>query len=236
MTDHYRIEGDASAAAKALAAVQKDIQDPVKDKANDHFRSKYADIAGYLQAARPVLAAHGIALTQLPFASDGNIGCTTVLLGDGWQLHSTLSVPMTKYNGPQQAGSGLTYVRRYALGAILGMAADDDDGNAAQANGNGSGQKPAATGPKFDAKKTVAAFSALGIPEPALVAEFGVALAKTSPQQQRDLRSLYNAAKSLAPGEDIGTLFKSEDARSELYSYREAQREAEDNTDFLEAS
>jgi hypothetical protein len=47
------------------------------------------------------------------------------------------------FNGgsnPQQAGSAITYARRYALSALLGVLAEDDDGESAQGRGKAAAQ------------------------------------------------------------------------------------------------
>jgi len=40
--------------------------------------------------------------------------------------------PLAAYAKPQEQGSAITYARRYALGALAGLAPEDDDGKAAQ--------------------------------------------------------------------------------------------------------
>ena len=119
--------------AEALAAAQLEITDPAKDAVNPHFRSRYADLATVLKTVRPVLARHGIAMTQTTQILDGALVLVTRLHWRDEELAGYYPINPTKAD-PQGYGSAMTYARRYALQAIVGVAADDDDdGNAASA-------------------------------------------------------------------------------------------------------
>lgn len=122
-----------STLAEALAAAQREIADPQKDSVNPHFRSRYADLATVLKTVRPVLAKHGIALTQTTQILDGALVLVTRLHWRDEELAGYYPISPTKAD-PQGYGSALTYARRYTIQAIVGVAADDDDdGNAASA-------------------------------------------------------------------------------------------------------
>ncbi len=119
--------------AEALAAAQLEITDPAKDAVNPHFRSRYADLATVLKTVRPVLAKHGIALTQTTQIIDGALELVTRLAWRDEELAGYYPINPTKAD-PQGYGSAMTYARRYTIQAIVGVAADDDDdGNAASA-------------------------------------------------------------------------------------------------------
>lgn len=131
--------------AAALSVAQGTIQPAIKDATNPAFRSKYADLGAVWEVCRPVLQEHGLSVVQLPVdAGDGRIGLTTILLHKSGQwIRSTASTRITK-DDPQGVGSGLTYLRRYALSACLGVVADDDDdGNAASSPQRNQGRQPA---------------------------------------------------------------------------------------------
>lgn len=119
------------AIAKALAAAQAEIENVTKDKTNPAFKSQYATLAAVLDVCRPVLSKHGIALIQSP-GNDGNaVTLTTTLAHEsGEYMSSTVGVVPGKFDA-QGLGSAVTYLRRYALAAICGVAQEDDDGNAA---------------------------------------------------------------------------------------------------------
>ena len=119
--------------AQALAAAQAELTDPPKDSVNPHLKSRYADLATVLKTVRPVLAKHGIALAQTTDIHDGQLVLVTRLLWNDEEILGRYPVQPTKQD-PQGLGSAMTYARRYALQAIVGVAADDDDdGNAASA-------------------------------------------------------------------------------------------------------
>jgi hypothetical protein len=129
--------------AKLAAAVIKaaaELKNPAKDSVNPFYNSKYADLASVRDAVLPVLARHDLAVLQLPCELDNAAALTTLLTHtSGEWVETTIKLRPVR-NDPQGVGSALTYARRYALQAIAGVAAeDDDDGNAA-----GRREKPAA--------------------------------------------------------------------------------------------
>lgn len=116
---------------KALVAVQAELDNPTKDKKNSHFGNTYADLAGYLTAAMPILSKHGIAVVQrgLPGEPGQVVVETRLLHTSGEWIAGQLAMTPAKDRDPQAVGSTITYARRYLLAAMLGMAAEDDDGN-----------------------------------------------------------------------------------------------------------
>ena len=129
--------------AVALVAAQAELPGIVKDRQNDHFKSKYATLDTIIEQIRPVLAAHHLAILQTA-SSDESAKVLTVatrLLHDsGEWIENAVVIPIAKMD-PQGAGSALTYGRRYSLAALLAIAAeDDDDGNAASRPSSGKRQ------------------------------------------------------------------------------------------------
>lgn len=115
----------------ALAGAFADLHNVAADAVNPHFRSRYTSLPALLDAVRPVLAKHGLAVVQMPVSEEGRVGVETLLLhSSGQYLSSRVTVTPQKAD-PQGAGSAITYCRRYALAACLGIGQDDDDGNAA---------------------------------------------------------------------------------------------------------
>lgn len=111
-----------------------------KNKANPFFNSQYADLAGAINSSREHLAKYELAVMQHPFTMGDLIGITTILChSSGQSIASTLLLKPVKTD-PQALGSAITYARRYAYMAILGMAAEDDDGNAASQSGQAKQQ------------------------------------------------------------------------------------------------
>ena len=124
-----------AALAAALSKAQADITGALKDSSNPFFKSKYADLASCWDACRKQLAANGLAVIQTTNTTDaGVVLVTTLAHSSGEWIRGVLPV-VTKDAGPQAQGSGITYARRYALAAIVGLAQIDDDAEAAQARG-----------------------------------------------------------------------------------------------------
>jgi hypothetical protein len=118
----------------ALVKAQSQIKHASKEGINPHFKSKYADLGSVFDACREALTKAGIAVTQWPAASDdGKLHLITRLSHKGEWMQCKMGIPMDKQNA-HGVGSAITYARRYALSAALGIVADeDDDGNAAVA-------------------------------------------------------------------------------------------------------
>lgn len=118
--------------APALAKAQAVVGGAKKDSANPHFKSKYADLASIWDACRSPLADNGLSVIQAPGPCvESRMEMTTMLLhASGQFIRETLSIPLAKVDA-QGYGSATTYARRYALAAMVGVAPEDDDGNAA---------------------------------------------------------------------------------------------------------
>ena len=118
--------------ATALSIVQGKLTHAKKDSANPFFKSKYADLESVWDACRDLLAANGLSIMQFPGEFiDGTMSLTTIIAhNSGEFIEEQMSVPVTK-PGAQGAGSCLTYMRRYALAAVVGVVQADDDANAA---------------------------------------------------------------------------------------------------------
>lgn len=134
--------------AAALSKAQGQIKGALKDSANPFFKSKYADLSSVWEACREPLSANGLAVIQTTCDSPNGVSVVTTLAHSSGQWirgHMTLE---PKDKTPQGYGSSITYARRYALAAIVGVAPEDDDGNAA------SGKKDADVAPlvKIDPK------------------------------------------------------------------------------------
>ncbi len=105
----------------------------LKDKNNPAFKgSKYAPLEACLEAVDDACLTNGIALYQETFEDSTGVTVETVFLHESGQFLrcGKLHVPASKQD-PQGYGSALTYARRYSLLAACGIAAEDDDGNAA---------------------------------------------------------------------------------------------------------
>ena len=118
--------------AKALSIVQGKLTYATKDSANPFFKSKYADLESVWDSSLSLLSDNRLSVIQMPGnLFEGRMWLITRLChASGEWIEQEMSVPVTKAD-PQGAGSALTYMRRYALAAFVGVVQADDDGNAA---------------------------------------------------------------------------------------------------------
>lgn len=125
---------DITELAKALLAVQSQLQPALKDAENPFTKSSYATLNSVMDTCRTALLANGILLTQFPVpAETGHLGLATKLIhAESGQWHSSLAVVPLPKADPQGYGSAQTYARRYALCAMLGIVTEDDDGEGAK--------------------------------------------------------------------------------------------------------
>jgi len=121
------------ALAKAIALSQLHVENALKSSTNPHFKSKYADLAEILNTVRPVFSANGIAIVQTPTFESGIASVETMLCHESGEfISSVCSSPVSKQDA-QGIGSAITYLRRYSLAAMCGIAQEDDDGQQAVA-------------------------------------------------------------------------------------------------------
>ncbi len=117
---------------KALCLFQGEVVDVYKGK--QAYNYSYADLTSVLNVCRPLCAKYGLAVTQLcvshPDTAD-LVGIETVLLHEsGEWLGSVMYMPVQAAKGmvlAQASGSVISYCRRYALAAIMGISQTDND-------------------------------------------------------------------------------------------------------------
>lgn len=125
--------------AGALLVFHMKVESIKKDASNPFFKSKYASLSNILENIQVPLSESGLAFSQIP---TGEGGLTTILVHaeSGEYIMGEYIMKPAKTD-PQSLGSAITYQRRYALCAILGLnIEDDDDGNA----GSGKNDAPKA--------------------------------------------------------------------------------------------
>lgn len=122
-------ESDAGSLHQALVAARAEMHAPKFDAVNPHFKSKYVSLSALIETAFPVLAAHGVTVLQVPTEQ----GLQTTLIHKGGAERSFVTpLPEPEKATAQAYGSTLTYMRRYVLAGLLGLAGEqDDDANAA---------------------------------------------------------------------------------------------------------
>ena len=116
---------------EALAAFQAELPKVGKNSVNPHFRNRYASLEDLSNTVLPLLGRHGLAWFTCPTHTEHGLVLRYVL-SHAVEGEITGDYPLPSGVNPQQLGSALTYARRYCLGAVTGVAPDeDDDGNAA---------------------------------------------------------------------------------------------------------
>jgi len=140
--------------AAALAKAQAEMEGATKGSANPFFKSKYADLASVWDACREPLTKHDLSVLQFPKVGfegapepyewtskqgEKRYGVRVVAIvsvltrlahASGQWVEDTVST-MLPTGDPQSIGSAITYLRRYALQSVAGVAPEDDDGEAA---------------------------------------------------------------------------------------------------------
>lgn len=203
--------------ATALSAFQGEVAAIPKTAANPFFKSKYADLATVKAVASPILAKHGLSVSQfISREPNGDALVTWLLHKSGQYIADTMQLRPVK-NDPQAQGSATTYGRRYAFMACLGLVADeDDDGEAGSGRGRGSkpaGRKETRTRPTTRTQPAQPASRAEDAPQPVsddTLREIGKAFKASgaSPGELRAILSevgLPDGKKSDELSEDQGT-------------------------------
>lgn len=133
----------------ALLAAREGIHPAKKDAVNPHFKSRYADLAAVLDSVQGPLAANRIIVLNPIRPAEPELGglelsCVLVHESGQW-IRSRAILPTQLTAKPQEVGSAITYYRRYLLAALLSIATEDDDGEAA--TGRSATARPSARGP-----------------------------------------------------------------------------------------
>ncbi len=115
--------------AVAMCEVQASMEAASKSKENPFFGSKYADLSEVLRCIKDVIPSKNLSFMQMPSFESGVVSVETIVMHtSGEWISSTSAAPISKGN-PQGVGDAITYLRRYSLAAIFGLAQQDDDGN-----------------------------------------------------------------------------------------------------------
>lgn len=118
---------------EALAKAQAEFGIAVFDSKNPHFKNEFASLRSIDEATKKQLTKVGIAVTQIAFTDENGGQCLFTVLGhsSGEFLAGTVKLFLSKQD-MQGLGASLTYAKRYAKSAVIGVVSDqDDDGNAA---------------------------------------------------------------------------------------------------------
>ena len=113
--------------AAALAKAQGVIANPAFDAINPHFKNRYATLGAHIDAVRGAFPANGLSVVQaIETPERDRVSLTTrILHSSGQWIESTVSASTGAK--VQEIGSTVTYLRRYALAAIVGIVGEEDD-------------------------------------------------------------------------------------------------------------
>ena len=137
--------------ATALSAAQGAMDGAKKGTVNPFFNHKYADLASVRDVLREPFATHGLSVVQFPQTTFSGepaafewtakrswevrygvrvftvVTVVTRLMHSSGQWIEDSVAAMLPNGDPQAVGSAITYLRRYALQAVAGIATEDDD-------------------------------------------------------------------------------------------------------------
>jgi len=112
----------------ALVNALSETQDIVADSKNPFHKNQYASLAKHLEVLKPIFKKHGLAVLQFPIGSEGAVGVRTILIHSaGGSVEADALIPADKEMSGQDAGSIYSYLRRYALASVAGVATEDCD-------------------------------------------------------------------------------------------------------------
>lgn len=190
----------------AFVAALQTVEDVARNKRAEldlktgaKVRYGYADLDAVLEAVKPVLTKHGLAVTQ-PAGSDGVHAIVMHSSGE-WLSFPPLQVTAGQAT-PQAQGSAISYARRYQMLALLNIATEDDDGKAASKTRpkaaetapptNGTAARNGEAPSQAQTKKAMALFAQIG------VNERGERLSLTSAYLNRNVASWKEVTKQEA--------------------------------------
>jgi hypothetical protein len=127
----------------AFIKAQKEFAPAIKTATNPHFRSKYVNLEGCIEAVIDALHNNGIGLIQKTHDCDDGVKVETVFIHESGETLSggILHIPASKID-PHGVMASLTYCRRGSLMAACGIAPEDDDGNLATERAGSVVKKP----------------------------------------------------------------------------------------------
>ena len=113
---------------KALIKALSETKDIIADSTNPFHKNKYASLSKHLEVIKPIFKKHGLGILQMPIGNSDSVGVRTIIIHeDGGSVSSDAFVPAEKGISGQNAGSLYSYIRRYAMASVAGVATEDDD-------------------------------------------------------------------------------------------------------------
>jgi hypothetical protein len=123
---------------EALVLAISACRNVAASRINPHFKSRYYGLSDLLDEVKPTFGRYGLVIFQVPASNTDRVWISTSIIHiSGWVKDcDSLGLPSGNLN-PQNIGSAFTYLKRYAISTIVGVASEleDDDGNQASKPG-----------------------------------------------------------------------------------------------------
>jgi hypothetical protein len=109
-------------ATASLVAALAELDNVKANKINPAFKAKYVSLDALLDAIKPVLLDHDLALIQTLVSEDGKVGVSTAFLHASGERFDFGKL-MVKADGltAQQIGGAITYIRRQSIQTACGI-------------------------------------------------------------------------------------------------------------------
>jgi len=125
MTTNIEYRAQLNAALVNAIAETKDV---LADSTNPFHKNKYASLGAHLESIKPIFHKHGLAILQFPTSTEKAIGVNTCIIHtSGASIEESICIPVGDNVKGQEAGAIISYLRRYALASVAGVATEDDD-------------------------------------------------------------------------------------------------------------
>lgn len=202
-----KIHGEPSQTTTLMADYAKffaEVTNPKNTKINPFLKNKYAPLDVVLNVLRPVLGKYGLSVMQIPTIDGEFVKVDTLLMHKDGAFMSIegLCVKPPKMSA-QEIGSVITYLRRYTISAIVGIASEEEDDDGNQSSGKKSVSEPEdiskMTFATIKAKTTALGKDKMGVVGESAVSEKieetlgkGMKIAKTTEEHKDKLVELYN--------------------------------------------
>ena len=159
----------------ALVNALGETQDIIADSTNPFHKNSYASLSKHLEILKPIFKKHGLGILQFPIGDNASVGIRTVIIHiSGASVEADALIPADKEMSGQDAGSVYSYLRRYSLASVAGVATEDCDAETNRLAKSGS--KPQASYAKPVARPAPSVTASPSKPAPAgfvAVAPFG---------------------------------------------------------------
>jgi hypothetical protein len=193
----------AAALAKAQSAMRTvGNSSKVKiESAKGKYEYRYATLSDFFDVARKPLGDNGLAVLQPSHALGNEVVVQSLLLHSSGQWIETELRMLARDMSPQSIGSAMTYGRRYAFAALIGMASSDEDDDGAAAQPEGSREQDSSGG-REDAQPTTQA-TAPRVGQAQVVTEILAKIAEAQTREQLDAVATLIGAQSGAVKDEV---------------------------------